>query len=147
MGTVAIEEPWRRSADLKSADPRNSIAAFPHDRRGCGLSAIAPVTGPDFAGLGACEGVVMAVELAHRHHDGVAVTLTWDKLADRIRVNYIDERSGDTFAAIIPKSKALDAFHHPNLYRPELRQPTSAVSPSSAHRLVCGWQSIADGQA
>ena len=73
----------------------------------------------------------MTFELAYRKHDGVAVRLTWDKIADRVRLSYSDGRSGDAFAAVIPSSQALDAFHHPNLYRPRRYGP--AVAGRLAH--------------
>lgn len=61
----------------------------------------------------------MTLELAYRKRDGVAVRLTWDNVTDAVRLSYSDGRSGDVFAATVPKSLALDAFHHPNLYRPD----------------------------
>jgi hypothetical protein len=37
---------------------------------------------------------------------------------DEIRVCYRDDRSGERLVAIVPRERALDAFHRPNAYRP-----------------------------
>jgi len=60
----------------------------------------------------------MKHELAERSDDGIVVRLLWDSLRDSIVVRYRDERTGDTFDADVPKSRALAAFRHPNAYRP-----------------------------
>ncbi len=59
----------------------------------------------------------MVYELAKRSHDGVLVRLVWDAPRGEIRVRYRDDRSGERFVAIVPRERALDAFHHPNAYR------------------------------
>lgn len=59
----------------------------------------------------------MQHELAKRTDDGITVRLVWDSLRDRVIVRYRDERTGDAFAAEVPKSQALSAFHHPNAHR------------------------------
>jgi hypothetical protein len=60
----------------------------------------------------------MFYELAKRSHDGILVRLLWDSLGDRVVVRYRDGRTGDAFAAEVPKNQALAAFRHPNIYRP-----------------------------
>jgi hypothetical protein len=57
-------------------------------------------------------------ELAKRSHDGIVVRLLWDAVRDRVIVTYRDERTSDAFAADVPRSEALQAFRHPNVYRP-----------------------------
>jgi hypothetical protein len=57
-------------------------------------------------------------ELAKRSHDGIVVRLLWDALRDRVIVRYRDERTGDAFVTDVPTSEALQAFRHPNVYRP-----------------------------
>jgi hypothetical protein len=58
-------------------------------------------------------------ELAHRIEDGIVVRLVWDETNDRVIVRYRDSRTGDAFASDVPKAEALEAFRHPNAYRPE----------------------------
>ena len=60
----------------------------------------------------------MQRELAKRIDQGIVVRILWDSLTDRVIVRYRDERSGDMFAAEVPRDQALDAFHHPNAFRP-----------------------------
>ena len=62
--------------------------------------------------------LAMLHELAKRNHDGIVVRLLWDSLRDSVVVRYRDERTGDRFVADVPKSQALAAFHHPNVFRP-----------------------------
>jgi len=57
-------------------------------------------------------------ELATRSYDGIVVRLLWDSLRDRVIVRYRDARTGEAFAAEVPKSEAMTAFEHPNVYRP-----------------------------
>jgi hypothetical protein len=57
-------------------------------------------------------------ELAKRSYDGILVRLLWDSQGDRLIVRYRDHRTGDAFVTDVPKSRALDAFHHPNAFRP-----------------------------
>jgi hypothetical protein len=59
----------------------------------------------------------MSQELAERVEDGVVVRLLWDEPRDQVIVEYRDDRTGDQFSAIVPKSQAMSAFHHPNAYR------------------------------
>jgi hypothetical protein len=60
----------------------------------------------------------MKHELAKRVEPGIVVRLLWDSFQDRVIVSYRDERSGDTFVAEVPRHEALQAFRHPNAYRP-----------------------------
>ncbi len=62
----------------------------------------------------------MQHEHAKRTENGIVVRLLWDSLQDRVVVRYRDRRSGDSFQADVPHERALDAFHHPNAYRPAL---------------------------
>jgi hypothetical protein len=62
----------------------------------------------------------MQHELAKRIEQGIVVRLLWDSLRDRVIVRYRDERSGDAFVAEVPKDCALNAFEHPNAYRPAM---------------------------
>jgi hypothetical protein len=57
-------------------------------------------------------------ELAKRSRDGILVRLLWDASGDRVIVRYRDNKTGDAFAAEVPKAHALTAFSHPNVYRP-----------------------------
>ncbi|MGZ6913697.1 MAG: hypothetical protein ACXVJS_19300 [Acidimicrobiia bacterium] len=59
----------------------------------------------------------MSQELAERTEAGIIVRLLWDQPRDQVIVEYRDDRSGDQFSVIVPKSQALSAFHHPNAYR------------------------------
>jgi hypothetical protein len=60
----------------------------------------------------------MLYELARRDESGLVVRLLWDRRRDQTIIRYRDRRSGEAFAADVPKPKALDAFRHPNVYRP-----------------------------
>jgi hypothetical protein len=64
----------------------------------------------------ACE---MALhELADRGADGLRVRLLWDSGRDQAVLRYRDVLRGDAFSADVPNNLALDAFYHPNAYRP-----------------------------
>lgn len=63
----------------------------------------------------------MSQELAERAEAGIVVRLLWDEPRDQVIVEYRDESTGDQFAVDVPKSQALNAFHHPNAYRPRRR--------------------------
>ena len=56
------------------------------------------------------------LELDYRETDGIQVRLLWWPAADRITVEVVDEPRGDSFALVVPKHLALDAFHHPFAY-------------------------------
>ncbi len=60
----------------------------------------------------------MLRELARRDESGLLVRLVWDLERGQAVIRYRDRRSGDAFAADVPNSRALDAFRHPNVYRP-----------------------------
>jgi hypothetical protein len=60
----------------------------------------------------------MLHELARRDESDVLVRLLWDSDEDRTVLRYRDRRSGDAFVTEVPKRQALDAFRHPNVYRP-----------------------------
>jgi hypothetical protein len=61
----------------------------------------------------------MAVyELAKRNDAGLVVRLLWDSGRRQALLRYRDERERDAFVAEVPNDRALDAFYHPNRYRP-----------------------------
>lgn len=60
----------------------------------------------------------MLRELARRDESGLLVRLLWDLERRQAIIRYRDRRSGDAFAADVPNPRALDAFRHPNVYRP-----------------------------
>jgi hypothetical protein len=60
----------------------------------------------------------MLRELARRDDSGLLVRLLWDLERQQAVIRYRDRRSGDMFAADVPNPRALDAFRHPNGYRP-----------------------------
>ena len=62
----------------------------------------------------------MLYELARRDESGLVVRLLWDRRRDQAVIRYRDRRNGEAFAADVPNRKALDAFRHPNVYRPGL---------------------------
>lgn len=70
------------------------------------------------AAAAASSDTMMVDELAKRSHDGLVVRLLWDPLPDQVVLRYRDLRNGEVFAARVPNERALDAFHHPNAYRP-----------------------------
>ncbi|HEX4526514.1 MAG TPA: hypothetical protein VH108_07215 [Gaiellaceae bacterium] len=61
-------------------------------------------------------------ELAHRHQDGLEVTLLWDDRSNEVWIELADERTESAFAFGVDAKFALDAFYHPYAY-------TSAVPP------------------
>jgi hypothetical protein len=63
----------------------------------------------------------MAVfELAERRQSGLIVRLLWDSDRDQVVLRYRDVHSDDAFVADVPNGLALDAFRHPNVFRPAL---------------------------
>ncbi|MGZ8688231.1 MAG: hypothetical protein ACXWZP_07365, partial [Gaiellaceae bacterium] len=72
-------------------------------------------------------------ELAHREADGIAVTLVWDPVGDRVSVLVSDARTGDRFEFAVPSDRALDAFNHPFAYAPDLDAPHPTRTPAYAH--------------
>ena len=59
----------------------------------------------------------MSQELAERTTGGIVVRLLWNSEQDTVEVEYLDLHTGDTFTAPVPKTEALEAFEHPNVYR------------------------------
>jgi YD repeat-containing protein len=57
-------------------------------------------------------------ELAHRHQDGLQVTLLWDARSNEVSIALLDDRSEAAFAFVVDPASALDAFHHPYAYAP-----------------------------
>ena len=57
-------------------------------------------------------------ELALRSQTGITVRLLWDDATNEIWLSYADRRDQDEFATVVPAKDALEAFHHPNAYRP-----------------------------
>jgi hypothetical protein len=57
-------------------------------------------------------------DLAERRSGGAIVTLLWDPRRDQVMLRYVDVRSGDSFVVDVPNDAALNAFHHPHVYRP-----------------------------
>jgi hypothetical protein len=55
-------------------------------------------------------------ELAHRTNDGIEVTLFWTKSTNRVSVEVLDSRSGETLDFDVDRHVALDAFRHPYVY-------------------------------
>ncbi|MBD0318476.1 MAG: hypothetical protein ICV71_08110 [Thermoleophilia bacterium] len=57
-------------------------------------------------------------ELAVRAEAGLVVRLLWDPARGQAVLRYRDRREGDAFAVDVPNGRALEAFYHPNAYRP-----------------------------
>ena len=55
-------------------------------------------------------------ELAHRSGDGIDVTLFWNRVDDTVAVEVIDHTTELAFEVLVPRERALDAFHHPYAY-------------------------------
>jgi len=51
-------------------------------------------------------------ELAHRHANGIDVTLSWSPADDVLLVTVRDE-AGDDFELVVEAHEALDVFEHP----------------------------------
>jgi hypothetical protein len=60
----------------------------------------------------------MMHELARRDESGLLVRLLWDRERRQAIIRYRDRRSGEAFTVDVPNPRALDAFRHPNVYRP-----------------------------
>ena len=58
----------------------------------------------------------METELAQRENDGIAVTLLWHSLTDRLTVAVRDGRTGEAFDLNAEARNAMDIFHHPYAY-------------------------------
>lgn len=59
------------------------------------------------------------VELAERRSSGLVVRLLWDAARDQTVLRHRDRLTGETFVNEVPNARALEAFHHPNAYRPK----------------------------
>jgi hypothetical protein len=70
-------------------------------------------------------------ELAHRVNDGVSVSLFWESVGDSILIEVYDERGGDYFELPVPRDSALEAFHHPYVYR-ALAEASGRLAPLPA---------------
>jgi hypothetical protein len=57
-------------------------------------------------------------ELARRNECGILVRLLWDGARGQTMIRYRDRRSGESFVADVPNPQALEAFNHPNAFRP-----------------------------
>jgi hypothetical protein len=57
-------------------------------------------------------------ELAKRREAGLLVRLLWDSGRDQAVIRYVDDLEADRFVVDVPNGRALDAFYHPNAYRP-----------------------------
>ena len=72
----------------------------------------------------------METELAHRENDGIAVTLLWHTLSNRLTVVVRDWRTGEAFDLQAQAQNAMDLFHHPYAYAARRGLlPAEAVEP------------------
>ena len=71
----------------------------------------------------------METELAQRENDGIAVTLLWQRLTDRLTVTVNDSRTGETFDLDAHPQNAMDVFHHPYAYAAQRRLLAAAPEP------------------
>jgi hypothetical protein len=58
----------------------------------------------------------MEEELAYRENDGIAVTLLWHRLSNRLSVAVHDWRNGEWFELEAEPRNAMDVFTHPYAY-------------------------------
>ena len=56
------------------------------------------------------------IELDHRSHDGVEVSLLWQPDVDVVVVQVVDTRVEQTFQLVVDAHEALDVFRHPFAY-------------------------------
>jgi hypothetical protein len=66
------------------------------------------------------EEITRRTELAHRSNDGVDVYLFWDERTNRVTVDVLDAKAGESFVLEIDGGDALDAFNHPYAYATRL---------------------------
>jgi len=71
-------------------------------------------------------------ELAHRASNGVSVSLFWEKVGDTLSLEVFDESNDEFFQIDVPRDRALDAFHHPYVYRAQLEARELAAEPMAA---------------
>ena len=64
-------------------------------------------------------------ELASRESDGIAVTLLWDPVEDRVLLDVYDARADASFVRDVERADALDAFYHPFAYQDRDRETQS----------------------
>ncbi len=57
-------------------------------------------------------------ELAAREQTGITVRLLWDGATREVWLSYRDLRDDDRFTTPVPAARALEAFEHPNVFRP-----------------------------
>jgi len=55
-------------------------------------------------------------ELAHRHEDGIDVTLMWNSKTNVVFLRVVDERLGEALEFGVVGGDALYAFRHPYAY-------------------------------
>lgn len=58
-------------------------------------------------------------ELAERRGNGLIVRLLWDSARNQVVLRYRDRDTGDAFVTDVPNPKALTAFRHPHVFRPD----------------------------
>ena len=70
-------------------------------------------------------------QLDDREHDGIEVSLLWNRSDDSLSVYVCDSRTAETFEFAIEPDRALDAFRHPFAYR-ECRPKLSGAAELAA---------------
>ena len=60
------------------------------------------------------------VELAERKSEGLLVRLLWDPQRNQTVLRYRDRLTGDAFVTDVPNERALVAFQHPHVHRPQV---------------------------
>jgi hypothetical protein len=63
--------------------------------------------------------MTLTTELAHRHRDGLEVTLLWDAVSNRVWIHLVDDRDQTELEFDVDARTALDAFYHPYVYAPD----------------------------
>ena len=80
----------------------------------------------------------MSQELAERTDGGTLVRLLWSREQDAVRLEVYDLHTGEAFTAPVPKSEALQAFDHPQLYRPRAAAGSGRRALAREHRRLAG---------
>ena len=52
-------------------------------------------------------------ELMRRRNGGLDVRLRWHPESDSVSIEVVDDQTGETHEAPVPREAALDAFEHP----------------------------------
>jgi hypothetical protein len=52
-------------------------------------------------------------ELMRRRNGGLEVALRWHPETDSVSIEVVDDQTGETHEAEVPRDSALDAFEHP----------------------------------